>query len=97
MPYMVKSVMAIRIPMYTYLHCCTSKNGIQENFLLMEFRKIHVLDPIKLQSWDIIVHHLATSPFKTVHFQTFCKNYCSKTIEAKNMKTEPNESNQFRQ
>ena len=29
----------------------------------------------KVQSWDIIIRHFVTSPFKTVHFQIFCKNY----------------------
>ena len=30
----------------------------------------------KVQSQDIIIGHFVTSPFKTVHFQIFCKNYC---------------------
>ena len=45
-----------------------------------------------IQSLDIIVLHLVTLPFKTVHFQTFCKNYCCTTKEATNMKKEQNES-----
>ena len=28
----------------------------------------------KIQSWDIIIRHFVTSPFKTVHFQIVCKN-----------------------
>ena len=29
----------------------------------------------KVQSRDIIIRLLVTSPFRTVHFQIFCKNY----------------------
>ena len=43
--------------------------------------------PGVIQSLDIIVRHLVTSPFKSVCFQIFCKNYCRKTT-----KKVPNES-----
>ena len=29
----------------------------------------------KVQSGDLIIRDFVTSPFKTVHFQIFCKNY----------------------
>ena len=38
------------------------------------------------------IRRLMTSPFKTVYFQNFCKNYCCKTIEATIMKTISNDS-----
>ena len=33
------------------------------------------LKAFKVQSRDISIRLLVTSPFKTVHFQIFCKNY----------------------
>ena len=40
---------------------------------------------------DIIIRHLVTSPFKSMYFQIFGKNYCRKTIEATTVKKVPNE------
>ena len=39
-----------------------------------------------IQSQDIIICHLVTSPFKSMYLQIFCKKYCCKTIEATIMK-----------
>ena len=45
-----------------------------------------------IQSQDIIIRHLVTLTFKSMHFQIFAKNNCRKTIEATIMKKVPNES-----
>ena len=36
----------------------------------------------KVQSRDIMIRLLLTSPFKTVHFQIFCKNIMTKLMGA---------------
>ena len=45
----------------------------------------------EVQSQDIIIRHLVTSPFKSMYFQIFGKNYCRKTIEATTVKKVLNE------
>ena len=45
----------------------------------------------KRYTQDILIHHLVTSPFKSMYFQFFGKNYCRKTIEATTVKKVPNE------
>ena len=45
-----------------------------------------------VQMVDKSICHFMLSPFKTVYFQNFCKNYCCKTIEATIMKKVQNES-----
>ena len=45
-----------------------------------------------VQSLDIIIGHLVTWLFKSMYYQTFCKYYCCKTIEASMMIKVPNES-----
>ena len=40
---------------------------------------------------DIIIHHLVTSPFKSMYFQIILQNYCRKTIEATTVKKASNE------
>ena len=57
-----------------------SKNNKITKTLLLS----HTL--INVQMVDKNVHHLITSPFKTVYFQIFYKTYCCRTIEAKTMK-----------
>ena len=47
---------------------------------------------IDVQSLDIIIGRLVTWLFKSKYFQTFCKNYCCKSIEATIMIKVPNES-----
>ena len=46
---------------------------------------------IEVQSQDIIIRPLTTSPFKSMYFQIFWQNYCRKTIKATTVKKVPNE------
>ena len=46
----------------------------------------------EVQSQDKIIRSLVTSPFKSMYFKIFCKNYCRKTIEATTVKKVSNES-----
>ena len=45
----------------------------------------------EVQSQDIIIRRITTSPFKSMYFQIFWQNYCRKTIEATTAKKVPNE------
>ena len=52
-----------------------SINAMQNQHYTMHNAKACMYQDAKLQSRDIIFRHFVTSPFKTVHFQVFCKNY----------------------
>ena len=45
----------------------------------------------EVQSQDIIIRRITTSPFKSMYFQIFWQNYCRKTIEDTTAKKVPNE------
>ena len=45
----------------------------------------------EVQSQDIIIRRITTSPFKSMYIQIFWQNYCRKTIEATTVKKVPNE------
>ena len=61
-------------------------------------KKLHLYDlywlfeTLHVQSRDISIRQLVTSPFKLVLFQILCKDYCRKTIEASIAKKVLNES-----
>ena len=44
----------------------------------------------KVQSQDIIIRCITTSPFKSMYLQIFWQNYCCITIEATTAKKVPN-------
>ena len=51
-----------------------------------------MFETLHVQSRDISIRQLVTSPFKLVLFQISCKDYCRKTIEASIAKKVLNES-----
>ena len=75
------------------LLCCGDTLQVESSiFLLVMLHTMLVsVYAIEVQSQDIIIRPLTTSPFKSMYFQIFWRNYCRKTIEATTVKTVPNE------
>ena len=46
---------------------------------------------VEVQSQDIIIRRITTSPLKSMYFRIFWQNYCLKKIEATAVKKVPNE------
>ena len=67
-------ILKFNLSLFYVLHLNISLN-YEKNFTYTVYT-LHV------QSRDISIRLLVTSPFKLVYFQSFCKNYCRKTIEA---------------
>ena len=59
--------------MVAFLYVLSIYAKQNQHYTMHIMLSVHV--SFKVQSRDIIIRHFVTSPFKTVHFQIFCKNY----------------------